>query len=187
MRVKYLAAALLVASSPSWAIYQCKVDGKTAFQDAPCATGQAQIDIKVNAPPPSDDAPERGPDMASTIDRAILFHVPVKGMTKAELQRTLGSPQSINTSSGATGYSEQRVYYGDSRTWYVYTDAHGVVTSTQSSAALPTTAAAPQAQARYCPSLFEIKNEEVSANSITLTDEQRRERQKKIQAMRECR
>ncbi|MEB0056469.1 DUF4124 domain-containing protein [Variovorax sp. LG9.2] len=180
--------AALIAASPAWAVYQCKVDGKTSFQDAPCATGQVQTDVKVIAHAPSDDAPERSGDMATAVDRAILFHVPVKGMTNAELQRTLGNPQSVNTSNGAAGYSEQRVYYTDSRTWYVYTDARGMVTSTQSSDVVRASTAQPvPAQARQCPTLFEIKNEEVSANSITLTDEQRRERQKKIAAMRECR
>lgn len=39
-------AALLLATSPSWAINKCSVGGKTVYQDAPCAAGSKAETIK---------------------------------------------------------------------------------------------------------------------------------------------
>jgi len=62
--MRYLILLMLFAASPSWAIFKCTVDGKTAFQDAPCAGGQAIKPLyepeKIGAAPPRAIVPQSG-------------------------------------------------------------------------------------------------------------------------------
>ncbi|BEP50538.1 DUF4124 domain-containing protein [Variovorax sp. V116] len=57
MRLLTNAPALLLASSailcaPAWGMYKCVVDGKTSFQETPCAGAQAQTKLKEQYAPP---------------------------------------------------------------------------------------------------------------------------------------
>jgi Domain of unknown function (DUF4124) len=58
--LRTLVLFLALLSSPAWAIYKCAVDGKTTFQDGPCADARTQTKITpMVAPPPPADAPQR--------------------------------------------------------------------------------------------------------------------------------
>ncbi|RIX81253.1 DUF4124 domain-containing protein [Acidovorax cavernicola] len=178
---------LLLLSLPAAAVFKCQSpDGKVAFQETPCANAEKQSDVRTFAAP--SPSPATAQDMRSPADRsainvAILQGHPVRGMTLKELQSAMGAPTRINTGDYPGGFTEQRIYERDNGTFYVYTES-GVVRSIQTSAAIART---PSQQARACPSEFDIKNEEVSANSISLTEPQRRDKQRKIADMRACR
>ena len=181
-----LAGALLaIAALPASAVYRCQTpDEKISFQETPCAATEKQSDVRTFAAPAAPAAAnERSPAATSAINQAIVGSYPVRGMNLKELHAAVGNPSRINTGDYQGGYTEQRVYERLGGTLYVYTE-NGIVRSIQTSEAPHTTDTGQQA--RYCPSAFEIKNEEVSANSITLTPEQRGERYRKIQRMREC-
>ncbi len=184
--MKFLfAGALLVLALPAAAVYKCQTaDGKTTFQEIPCAAVEKQTDVRTfaSAPPPP-AANERAAALTAAINQAIVGSYPVRGMNLKELQAAMGAPTRVNTGDYQGGYTEQRIYERPGGTIYVYTE-NGVVRSIQTSES--PTRVEPVQQARYCPSAHEIKNEEVSANSITLTPDQRQERYRKIQRMREC-
>lgn len=200
-----LASMLAACAIPAQAMYKCSTPSGTTFQQTPCENakdaapayqpggmpkGHAEIVPPATAPAvpaveavaPSAAAAE-APIDPQEINRAIVGSYPVRGMTIAQLQSALGTPDRINSGDYQGGYSEQRIYTKPQTRYYVYTD--GVrVRSIQSSQIVD---ASPQQTSRSCPSPFDIKNEEVSANSITLTDAQRRAKLDHIQAMRECR
>lgn len=179
------ACIVALAALPSWAAYKCVgSDGRTTFQELPCAASATQSAVRVAPPPPaSSGTVERSASERSAINVAILQSYPLRGMTLKELQQAMGNPTRINTGDYDGGYTEQRIYERAGGTIYVYTD-NGIVRSIQTTEAIRRPE--PVRSARACASEFDIKNEEVSANSITLSDEQRRERQKKIAAMRAC-
>lgn len=41
-----ITAMLVLAAQPSWALYKCVENGKTSFQEAPCAAAQSQTVLK---------------------------------------------------------------------------------------------------------------------------------------------
>ncbi len=198
-----LTASLAGLSLPATAgMFKCHTTGGTTFQQTPCENakdaaetyqpsgvpkGKADGTSATSAAPPA-SATEAAPAAEAVVDpqeinRAIVGSYPLRGMTITQLQSAMGTPDRINSGDYQGGYSEQRIYTKPPMRYYVYTD--GVkVRSIQSSQIVDTT---PQVASHYCPAALEIKNEEVSANSITLTDDQRKAKLDHIQAMRECR
>lgn len=62
---------------------------------------------------------------------ALERRQPLVGMTEDELQMALGKPEKVNSHTGSGGQGQQRIYERNGRTYYVYTDGTGVVTSIQ--------------------------------------------------------
>lgn len=183
--MKLLLVPLLMFALPAAAMFKCQTaDGKTTFQEIPCATAEKQTSVRTYLPPPDPSGPaERPAAERSAINQAIVGSYPVRGMNLKELQSAMGAPSRINTGDYPGGFTEQRIYERQGGTLYVYTDS-GIVQSIQTIES--PRRAEPVPQARACASAFDIKNEEVSANSITLNDVQRQERYRKIERMREC-
>lgn len=183
VRVALMTCSAL-ASVPSWALFKCVVDGKTEYQERPCAGGATQSRLREVAPssaaPSSVEVPAQ---LQGAINAGIVGSYPVRGMNQSQLQSALGSPSRVNVSDYASGFQEQRIYERPNGTFYVYT-RNGIVESSQFTEAIR-----PQVvqSARSCPSAFDIKNAEVSANSIALSDAQRKEKLEIVQRMRECR
>lgn len=181
-----LSLALFAFVLPAHAQYKCVTNGKTSFQDRPCDGTGEQSTLKLAPAAPSADQPNRTAEHSNAISQGILHGIPLKTMTMAELERTLGRPIKINTTNGAMGFSDQRIYEKDGRTWYVYTDGREV-TSTQSTDGVFHTppAAAPRA-ARQCPTGQEIRNEETSASSVTISKEARDRLDARVARMKAC-
>ena len=183
--MKLLLVPLLAITLPAAAVFKCQTtEGKTSFQEMPCAGAERQTSVRTYLPPSDPSAAaERPAAERSAINQAIIGSYPVRGMSLKELQSAMGVPSRINTGDYPGGFTEQRIYERQGGTIYVYTD-NGIVRSIQTTENLRR--AEPLQQTRACASAFDIKNEEVSANSITLNDVQRQERYRKIARMREC-
>jgi hypothetical protein len=187
-----LLMSLLAFALPAAAMFKCQSpDGKTTFQEIPCAATQQQSAVRIFASPPAAATPQdaRSPAERSAINVALLHGYPVRGMTLGELQTAMGEPTRINAGDYEGGFTEQRVYQRGNGTFYVYTD-NGMVRAIQTTGATaraPAGAPPAAAQGRACPSAADIKNEEVSANSISLSEDQRRARQRQVANMRACR
>lgn len=160
-------------------------DGRTTFQETPCAGAtEKQTSVLFAPPPEATSAAERSSSERSAINQAIVGSYPIRGMNLADLQAALGHPSRVNTGDYPGGFTEQRIYERERGTYYVYTN-NGIIQSIQTTE--HPRSAAPVQTARACASAHDIRNEEVSANSITLNDVQRKERYRKIERMRECR
>jgi hypothetical protein len=179
-----LIVPLLAISLPAAAVFKCQTaNGKTTFQEIPCAVEHTQSSVRTfTAPSPAGN--ERSGAERSAINVAILQGYPVRGMTVKELQTAMGNPTRVSTGDSAIGRTEERIYEPPNGTYYVYTE-NGVVSAIQNSEAATSTGALQAA--RHCPSELEIKNDEVSANSITLSRAERQARRQKIAQMRDCR
>lgn len=182
-------AALLLACTQVFAINKCTAaDGKVVFQDAPCAGksevvgNRSAVGQSPGAVAPAVDwkAKAMEADKRLAISAAVDRREAMIGMNNEQLQLAMGLPSRINTGEYSTGNTQQRIYERGALTWYVYTDGK-IVTAVQTSASL----GAP-AQPAACPSSLEIKNEETSASSNTLSEAERVVRQKRISAMRNC-
>jgi len=167
-------AALLLASTPAWAINKCKgPDGKMYYQDTPCASGHSggEIDIR----PASGDAAPDAADQArartqtqlassrqrDAINQGIASGEPVIGMSEEELQRALGAPSKVIAGNFRGTQKDQIVFYKSNGTWYVYTTS-GIVESIQFS---PDVAPHLRNRPARCPTELELRNLHVSANS----------------------
>lgn len=194
MRIEFLAAAALacmVCAQPVWAINKCTgPDGKTVFQDTPCAGGKGQlIEVRPASGRSPLAQPEAGQDTKQRIARtetdskimeAINLRQPMVGMNKAQLEQAMGAPNVVNTDNYQGRLRDQYVFERPDRTWYVYT-RDGIVESFQHRPAAVATGGA-----TICPSPAEIRDAEVSASSIRLSEAERVERIKMIAEMRRC-
>ena len=182
---------LLTWSALAQAMYKCSAaDGKTSFQDVPCAAG-AKAEAIRPAPRPAAEAPSAATDWKKInseldarleIQRAIEERRPVRGMTRAQLDAAMGPPDGINIGDYPGGSTEQLIYERSGATWYVYTDKAFVTAVQQQSSSNSSARANPGP----CPSSVAIRNEEVSATSIGLGNAERAERQRRISRMKEC-
>lgn len=177
-----LCAISLTASSPAWALYKCVANGKTLYQETPCAASEAESQIREPAKPAVEDGTDA--QLRIAIERAVLNRVPVRGMNEKQLERALGQPNRVNIDQYASGVKQQRIYERPEGTFYVYVES-GLVSAVQFTQAIQS-APAPARQARYCPDALTIKNAETSANSITLTPAQRADRAEEIRRMKAC-
>lgn len=75
-----LALAAVLVASPSWAMFKCVVDGKTSFQEQPCAAGQAQTKL----------TPQYAPSPAAApipVDRPTALEATQDALAKLEQER----------------------------------------------------------------------------------------------------
>lgn len=185
-----MAAFLAAAAAPSWAINKCTgSDGRTSYQEAPCATGRSEV---VNVKPASGHAaPVAASDGESAsgnikldneIAAAIRQRRPLAGMTMAQLRQAMGGePSKVNVISRIGGVpNEQWIYRRPGETWTVYS-RDGVVEAVQGGRV-----AAPRQEARHCPSPYQVRDWETSASSITLTPSQRSELTHRIREAKNC-
>lgn len=185
----FCAGALLLICMQALANNKCTgVDGKVVFQDAPCM-GKSEVlgnrspvgqSANGSAPPVDWKAKALESEKRLAISAAVERREAVIGMNYEQLQLALGLPNRINTGEYQTGSTQQRIYERGTLTWYVYTDGRSV-TAVQTS-----TSPGATAQSAACPSNLEIRNEETSASSITVSETERVVRQKRISAMRNC-
>ncbi len=120
----FLIYALLQGSASAQA-FKCTVNGSTVYQQNPCQGG-----TKLDIPAPPDPSSRAG-----RIATAIAKQQVVIGMTAAEVVRSWGKPDKINSSASRDSRHEQWVFSRDrdiGRTQYVYLE-NGVVSSWQSS------------------------------------------------------
>lgn len=189
MHIHTMLAAALLAATPAWAINKCKTpEGKTVFQDAPCA-GQGE---KIEVRPASGHAdPAKQGDALAQRDKikadnamaeAIRTHKPLVGMTAAQLQESMGTPTRVNASNYNGVPHDQVIYERPDETWYVYT-RNGRVEAFQHTPAINGTARAPSGP---CPTAHEIRSAEISATSMTVGDAERAERLRAVTEMRKC-
>lgn len=189
-----LGLAIIAGSANAYAqVYKCTGSGgKIQMQQVPCldsgekmnvrpASGAAPPDSSNKAASPATTTLIKDANARVAIRTAINENRPLMGMILGELDQALGLPQSINTTTYATGSTQQRVYYFKDVTWYVYVKA-GLVTSFQSTlGGLGATS-----NNQPCPSAFEIRSVETSASSITLSENQRLQYARQLTAMRSC-
>lgn len=188
-----LFAAALVLASPAWAVNKCTgPDGKTVFQDIPCADGKGEkLNIRATSTPAvnvsaTGDAQGRLEKMKrdNEMAEAIRTHKPLVGMTVAQLQEAMGLATKVNANNYNGTQSEQVIYERPQETWLVYT-RNGVVESIQHRPGTPI-GSTPTRTAGPCPSPHEIRNAITSASSMTISDAERVERWKAIKAMQAC-
>lgn len=187
-----IAAALIaLTTAPAWAVNKCKgADGKTVFQDTPCMGKGETIKVRPasgNANASSAESAARtrseiaGIEWRSQTAAAIAKGEPLVGMTRAELAQAMGAPTQVNANNYGGVQKDQIIYERPRATWLVYTES-GKVTSIQNRPAIgvdtgPTVT---------CPTSFEIRNMQVSANSSSLSEGERVERQKQISEAMRC-
>ena len=190
--VQGLLAAVLIAASPAWAINKCTgADGKVVFQDAPCAGFGEKVDVKPasgygNAAA-TKDAQARLQKLKGDNDmaEAIRTHVPMVGMTRAQLEQAMGLATQVNADNYNGTQREQVIYERADATWYVYT-RNGVVESIQHRPGPPLGRHQTPRRAGPCPSAHEIRNAITSASSITISEAEKTERWKAIREMQQC-
>lgn len=123
--ISIVALAAATAMSPAWAVNKCTAaDGQITFQDAPCAGKGETLTVR----PASGSQSSVSPAVANAMARGRVM----VGMTAAEVRRSWGSPDKINSTVNGQGTSQQWVYdRGQFKAQYVYLD-NGVVRSIQS-------------------------------------------------------
>ncbi|MEI8169837.1 MAG: hypothetical protein WCG50_09185 [Rhodoferax sp.] len=185
-----ITACLVMCITHALAITKCiSKDGKISFQETTCAETDKALIVMPSMQPTQPNRADvqaqqkRNADAKNriAIREAINERRPIIGMTYAELEQSIGLPQSINSTTSASGATQQRVYYFDSVTWYVYM-SNGAVTSFQNAIG----GLGRKTSTVPCPSAHEIRSVETSASSITLTDEQRRKYAQQLSEMRSC-
>jgi hypothetical protein len=184
------ALAIVVLSTlatHAWAVNRCtNAGGEVVFQDLPCA-GKGEV-LKMSlgsghtAEMPSDTAPA---GWRKTVNLSILRNEPLVGMTRKELDASMGSPSKVNPGNYSGSLQDQIIYTQTKQTWYVYTEA-GIVKSIQLVPGANVAAESGASKAVRCLSNHEIRGMETSASSITIGDAERAERWKQIGDARKC-
>lgn len=184
MRYAGLVLGMLLASPCVLAQYKCKsADGAVAFQQTPCASHEQQERLRKLAP---SQAPETAAEssLRSTeaqlnqlklleserrlrIREAINMGRPMVGMTRVELDQSLGNPDRINAAQYGASLQDQLIYYRNGRTIYVYTK-DGIVTSIQDHGGV-----IGEKVQKPCPSSREIRDIEIDISKISNRDNQR--------------
>lgn len=196
MKTLTVLAALLLPIG-SIAANKCTVDGKTVYQDTPCASGGAKVDTRANGAIAEDEepAPERGrayrreggerQERRKVDHQAVTLGMatgkPVVGMTQNQLNIAMGSPNRRNTGDYGSTQSDQLIYERQGITYYVYV-RDGVVSSVQSSEGYRTSVGS----SKRCPTSIEIRNMQTTANSDSINESQRRELLREIRSAKNC-
>ncbi|MCC9595197.1 DUF4124 domain-containing protein [Rubrivivax sp. JA1055] len=180
MTMRYSIAAvvaLLAGAASAQTVYRCDgPGGRPVFQQHPCTAGGRTVDA---TPANSPMAPD--PDVARQLarDRSGV-------MTEDEMFKRYGPPALTNTDRFGNSVSRQHVYrYADGSSRYVYTRDGIVVGLQERPAAGP--GGAVGGGGEPCYSEQQIRAERVSASSITLSERQRQERERRISEMERCR
>jgi len=174
--------------------YKCVgADGRTSFQQVPCADAVRTERLDLSSSAPADPAGAREAAAStqrqlsalqwqSAVNQAITGGYPLVGMSVVDLDRALGAANGVDTADYGRGVEEQRIYRRGPRMWYVYTRA-GVVTAIQNTAGGDPSLAA----RRNCPTRQELDNEATRLSSITLHPVERDRGQARLaQLRREC-
>lgn len=115
-------------------VYKCQKDGKTFFQDSPCAAEKGQsgtkIDIKYQSISDDPLAESLTEERRQKFDNLIAQRKVSVGMTEKMLQKSWGKPSKINVTIRSSGRSEQWIYGDGLNRDYVYVE-NGFVTSIQ--------------------------------------------------------
>jgi hypothetical protein len=142
------------------------------------------------AAPRSNPAPDAGSGYQNAVEHdkrtleiaaGMSGGYPVVGMSMSQLAQVLGQPYRINIDDYGRGPEEQRIYERGGRRYLVYTHG-GRVRAVQNRTGYTTSP-----RSRSCPSDLDIRNMEVTASSITLSDRQREVYAKQLEKMRACR
>lgn len=191
IRTMAIAAMAALSGAATAQVYRCPdASGRTLIQQVPCMGGERMNVAPASGhvdPQSESDGQRRLQKMKAdnAMAEAIRRGIPVSGMTREQLRRTMGSlPDVVNPSDYDGMIKEQLVYYRSDATWYVYL-TNGIVDAVQQRSASPGMAPAPRAG--RCPTPHEIRNAEVSASSRSLSPEQARGLWRKVEDMRACR
>lgn len=186
--ISALSALLCCALPVAAQVYRCPdASGRTVIQQLPC-TGGTQLEVRpaggTGAPAAAADAQARLAKMKRDNEtaEAIRRREPLVGMTVDQLRSAMGAPHKVNAANYNGTRKDQLIYYRPDGTWYVYT-TNDVVESIQRSDPAPGMQPAPVAR---CASDHEIRDAETSASSMMLSEDQRREKLKRIEEMRAC-
>jgi len=168
----------LAAGSASADVYKCPDPaGKQKFQDTPCTDG-----TRLKVRPAMGDADPAAPRQASAYPRSSSD--PMVGMGKNSLINALGTPNSSVTSTDFAGNPIESLTFIQHGKAIVAYLKNGFVFSTNSIE--KDWIRQPGSTANNCASAIDIRNAETSANSISLTDQQKRERRYEIERMKAC-
>ncbi len=188
-RVLLVLAVAAIATVPAQAAYKCKdAQGRTSFQDTPCDGASQSENLQLPPPQSAENAAAAQEELAklkrgNQISEAIRKHIPLVGMTRAQLDEAMGPPHTINASEyQGAGQRDQLIYRRPSDTWYVYV-SNGMVTGVQQRPVQSTQSTA----SRNCLSQHRIREMEVSASSIMLTPQERKAMREKIDEAKLCR
>ena len=184
-----LVGALLVSTlATAQTVYRCTdARGQASFQQAPCdGHGTGAITVRPSSAgvegQPSGDANVRREAMRSATARAAIARGEiVDGMTLVDVRQVLGEPLTVNIDVVNGRRQEQHVYrYADGSSRYVYF-REGVVSGVQQRPGYGR-----REQGQPCPTQLEIRNAEVSARSVTISPDERRAKQARVDEMRRC-
>ena len=162
VRKSIIALAIILVSAPCYAQYKCKLtDGAINFQDTPCPSGQKseKLSIQIQPSQPTSERPIE-------VRQAMAARRAVIGMTRGELERSIGPPSKINAAQYGAESKDQLIYYTDDRTIYIYT-TDGVVTAIENTAGgAPKVYSTPPAPLKSCPSKKDIWEIEIEINKL---------------------
>lgn len=164
-RRQALLLALLSAPLACAAQYKCvQPDGKTAFQQMPCAEGSSSKKLEMAPAAATGAAPEARKSHWAAIARGA----PEVGMSRRELDSAMGQPDKVTQGQrGADSEDELTYHRGDST--HTVTLRNGVVTSVQRrDGAEDTKVAGPRKEApkRSCMTPAQIRDLEFQASKI---------------------
>jgi hypothetical protein len=103
---------------------------------------------------------------------------PAIGMTREQLTQAMGQPHRANLGQYGDSRQDQLIYERPGGTLYVYIRDEKV-SSIQNSVGY-------KRPPRNCPSSLEIRNAETAAGSITLSDDEKRLKQREVERMKRC-
>ena len=183
-------ATVWMACAPAQAqVYKCKdAGGRTVMQQTPCAGGAGQ---KLDVRPASGHQSGGGAAQAQLeLERlkaetetmaAIREGRPAVGMTRQQLEQAMGAPVTVNANNYNGVLKDQLVFEKGSDTWYVYTSG-GVVESIQHRPGL----SAARAHKKPCPSERDLRDAQVSANSLSASRAAVARYESLLREQREC-
>ncbi len=113
-------------------VYKCQKDGKTVFQESPCATGKGveggKVDLKYQKIADDPKAENLTQEQRERFDNLIAQRRVAIGMTAKMVERSWGKPDRINVNIGSWGRSEQWIYGKSASPDIIYVD-NGIVSS----------------------------------------------------------
>lgn len=183
---------IVLQTQSAQAAYKCQdAQGAITYQDRPCLSGGKELTPASTGTGSisysTSDAEALAKQAQSKRDvetlRAIQQREPAIGMTLAELNLAMGRPDAVNPSNYNGRLHNQLIYNRGQRRLYVYTDG-GKVTAIQDRS--NPSAPKPLPAGQRCPTSIEIQNARNSANSTSLTEDQRKAKWKQVESMESC-
>lgn len=176
MRSAFAALCLVLAlpASAQSTLYRCQgPDGRLSFQQTPCEAGSQGQQVPAREVPVT--------TMGDNIRDLVERNASGRGQTtEADMIARLGYPSVTNVDIIEGVETRQHVYrYPDGTTRYVYT-RDGVVWGAQ------LRPGERRADAQPCYSAAQIRDADVSARSIRLSEDERRAAMERVARMRDC-